>query len=74
MSNKIDFPKKGVYKRVKNRIYFLGDFEDGEEIEFAYSCGKPSSTAIGNAWYKSCNDKYYRCNLINVKEISSKER
>ena len=28
-----NFPLKAKYKRNKNRIYFSGDFEDGEEIE-----------------------------------------
>ena len=26
----IDFPMKAKYKRDKNRLYFVNDFEDGE--------------------------------------------
>ena len=37
-----NFPMKAKYKRNKNRIYFSGDFEDGEEIEFYYMSDKPS--------------------------------
>lgn len=48
----MDFPKKAIYKRKKNRIYFMTNFKDGEIIEFAHTKGKPSSTAMGNAFYK----------------------
>ena len=31
---KEDFPKKAIYRRSKNRIYFMTDFKDGEMVEF----------------------------------------
>jgi hypothetical protein len=65
--SKFKYPQKSKYKRSPNRIYFLGDFQDGEEIEFAYKCEKPSADAIGNVWYKSCKNGYM--NLINIKEL-----
>ena len=37
-----NFPLKAKYKRNKNRIYFSGDFEDGEDIEFYYMSDKPN--------------------------------
>ena len=67
----MDFPQRAIYKRRKERIYFLGDFEDGEEIEFAYTTGRPSATAIGNAFYKSRNPKNYRVNLVNIEELQT---
>lgn len=63
-----EFPVKANYKRNKNRIYFAGDFKDGEEIEFFWNCDKPSACAIGNAFYinKSGTSK-----LVNIKELVS---
>lgn len=65
----MEFPQKAIYQRRENRIYFLGDFEDGEEIEFAYTTGSPYANSIGNAFYRSCNPKYYRVNLVNIKDL-----
>lgn len=36
-----------------NRIYTIMDFEDGEEIEFAYYPSVPSSKARGNEFWRS---------------------
>jgi hypothetical protein len=63
---KHDYPLKARYKRFDNRIYFVGDFEDNEEIEFAYMCEKPNACAIGNVWYKG---KAGIPKLINIKEL-----
>lgn len=63
----MEFPKKAKYKRDENRIYFMDDFKDGEEIKFAYKCDKPSANAIGNAWYRSCESG--NVNLINIKDL-----
>ena len=60
------FPNKGIYKRNPNRIYFSGDFQDGEEVYFKWTTGKPSSTAKGYAFYKNINGE---SNLINIKEL-----
>ena len=60
------FPLKAKYKRDKNRIYFSDDFADSEEIEFFCNCEKPSSNAIGNAWYI---DKSGISKLINIKDL-----
>ena len=64
----MEFPKRARYKRRKDRIYFLGDFEDGEEIEFAYFPDKPSAKAVGNAFYSGLNEKW-RVNLVNIKDL-----
>jgi hypothetical protein len=69
MEGIMEFPKKAKYKRNENRIYFYGDFEDGEEIEFAYRCDKPNASAIGNVWYKSCGDKW-KMNLVNIRDLN----
>jgi hypothetical protein len=61
-----EFPLKAHYKRFNNRIYFVNDFKDGEEIEFFWSTEKPSACAIGNAFYKN---KKGNSNLINFKEL-----
>lgn len=65
----MDFPQKAIYKRRKDRMYFLGDFKDGEEIEFSHTTGRPSATAMGNAFYRSSNTKDYRVNLVNIKDL-----
>jgi hypothetical protein len=36
-----------------NRIYTIMDFEDGEEIEFAYYPDKPSAVAKGYGHWRS---------------------
>ena len=64
----IRFPYKAKYKRDSNRIYFAGDFRDGEEVTFWWNCGKPSACAIGNAFY--INNKGNQ-QLINIKELES---
>lgn len=64
------FPKKAKYKRFKNRIYFLGDFEDGEIIEFAHFCEKPSADAIGNVFYRSEKEQWKK-HLVNIEELEA---
>ena len=61
-----NFPKKARYIRDKNRIYFSGDFDDNESIEFAWACDKPSSNALGYSYYYSSNKGY---KLVSIKEI-----
>lgn len=63
-----DFPMKAKYIRSSNRIYFSGDFKDGEEIEFAWNCDKPSANALGNAFYSG---KHSNPRLININEIEA---
>lgn len=61
----IDFPMKAKYKRDKNRLYFVNDFEDGEEIEFYYLTNKPNASSKGYAWYRSVNNPS-KTMLINI--------
>lgn len=61
-----DFPLKAKFKRFDNRIYSSIDWKDGEEIEFAYGCNKPSACAIGNVFYKGKDGIPF---LINIKEL-----
>jgi hypothetical protein len=61
-----DMPLKAKYKRINNRIYFNGDFKDGEEIEFFWCSDKPNTCALGNAFYKNKNGT---SNLINISEL-----
>lgn len=63
-----NFPAKAKYKRSKNRIYFLGDFQDGEEIDFFWACDKPNACAKGYAFYMG---KDATSNLIHISEIES---
>ena len=44
------------FVRKPGRIYTIMDFEDGEEIEFAYHSPVPSSKAKGYAFYRSKKD------------------
>ena len=44
------------FVRKPSRIYTIMDFEDGEEIEFAYYPSIPSSKAKGYAFYRSKKD------------------
>lgn len=44
------------FVRKPSRIYTIMDFEDGEEIEFAYYPFVPSSKAKGYAFYRSKKD------------------
>lgn len=60
-----NFPTKAKYKRSKNRIYFSGDFDDGEEIEFYYMTDKPSSNAKGYAYYRSIKNPS-KTMLVNI--------
>ena len=55
------------YVRDPNRIYTIMDFEEGEEIEFAYKTGRPSSDAKGYACYRSKEDG--RVRLMTREEI-----
>lgn len=41
------------FTRKPNRIYTIMDFEDGEEIEFAYYSFVPSSKAKGYEFWRS---------------------
>lgn len=63
-----EFPMKAKYKRTPSRIYFAGDFEDGEEVEFWWMCDKPSSMAKGYAYYSTAN-KPWKSKLIHINEL-----
>ena len=63
----INFPKRARYKRSPDRIYFSGDFADGEIVTFSNFSGNSVSTSDGNAWYFGCDCKHGR--LININEI-----
>lgn len=72
MYNKEDFPKRAIYRVPKNRIPFLTDFEDGEEIEFYRFISRPNAWKEGLAQYKSVNGKF-NYNLINIKDLEKIE-
>jgi len=61
-------PKEGIYRRNPNRIYFLGDFKDGEHISFYWGCEQPSAIAHGNVFYTGQEGL---SQLINLKEIDA---
>jgi len=50
-----DFPKHALYVRHDNRIYFIGDPEDGDKLEYHGRCEKSQSNAYGYRWYLSKN-------------------
>ena len=60
------FPMNARFKRKDNRIYFVGDFEDGEEITFDTMCSKPSACGYGNAWHKGTTGT---AKLIHITEV-----
>ena len=47
----INMPLRARYVRYPNRIYFATDPEQGEMMSFFCSAEKPSSCAMGLAWY-----------------------
>ena len=53
----VEFPLKAKYKRHKNRIYFVTDFGDGEEIEYDGKVEKPSANAQGYRYYINSRGK-----------------
>ena len=55
------------FVRDPNVIYTIMDFEDGEEIEFAYTPSVPISKAKGYAFYKSKKDG--RLNILTPDEV-----
>lgn len=61
-----DMPLKAKYKRNPNRIYFSGNFQDNEEIEFFWDVEKPSSCALGYAFYMG---KDGGTQLVNIQEL-----
>ncbi len=67
---KEDFPKRAIYRKPENRIPFLTDFEDGEEVEFYYFANRPAAISEGLAFYKSSKlDKNWKYNLVNIREL-----
>ena len=60
------------FVRDPNRIYTVMDFEEGEEIEFAYKAGHPSSNAKGYAFYRSKEDG--RTMLLTPEDVARCER
>lgn len=67
---KEDFPKKAIYRKPKNRIPFLTDFEDGEEVQFMCFHSRPASLSEGYAYYESTNGDY-KHNLVNIKKLEA---
>lgn len=61
-----NFPVKAIYHKPENVIPFITDFKDGEEITFWWNCEKPSSCALGYAYY---SNKQGQKNLVNIKNI-----
>ena len=55
------------FVRKPNRFYTIMDFEDGEEIEFAYYPPRNSAIALGYAFYKSKRDG--RTMLLSPDEV-----
>lgn len=56
------------FVRNPNRIYTIMDFEDGEEIEFAYYPDKPSTVAKGYEHWRSKADG--RTRLLAQEDIA----
>ena len=56
------------FVRTPNRIYTIMDFEDGEEIEFAYHSFVPSIKAKGYAFY--CSKKDGRTMLLTPDDVA----
>lgn len=65
---KEDFPIKAIYRKPSNRIAFITDFKNGEEIEFYRFVCRPNAWKEGVAEYRSVNNKT-KYNLINIKEL-----
>ena len=61
------FPKVAFFKRNKNRVYLISDFEDGERVDFNCKCQSNASTVKGYAWYSSFVSKEDR--LTNLDEL-----
>ena len=61
-----DFPLKAKYVRHKNRLYFITDCEDGEELTYYGRVDKPSSNAMGYRYYK---DSKGQIRLIHINDI-----
>ena len=55
------------YVRDPNKIHTIMDFEEGEEIEFAYLPDKPSSVACGYEHWRSKVDG--RTRLLTQEDI-----
>lgn len=68
---KEDFPKNAIYRKPANRIPFVTDFEDGEEVEFLSFLDRPNAWKDGYVKYKS---KYGepKCNLINIRDLEDR--
>ena len=56
------------FVRKPNRIYTIMDFEDGEEIAFAYHPSVQSSKAKGYAFY--CSKKDGRTMLLTTDDVA----
>lgn len=61
----INMPLRGRYVRYPNRVYFATDPEHGEIMSFFCNAEKPSSCAMGLAWY--CGGK--GLHLVCVDEL-----
>ena len=61
-----EFPLKAKYVRHENRIYFITDCEDGEELTYVGKCEKPIANANG---YREYKDSRGRVRLIHINEI-----
>ena len=61
------FPEVAVYRRKKNRVYFISDFEDGEVIQFFSFTDRRSSTDEGYAFYIGGTLP----RIVNIKELEA---
>lgn len=57
------------FKRKPNRIYTALDFEDKEEIEFAYFPEHPNSKAKGYAFYKNSKGETRLCEQDEIEKV-----
>lgn len=67
---KEDFPQRAIYKKPSDRIAFITDFEDGEEVEFYRFICRPNAWKEGLAEYQSVNG-HWKYNLINIKDLKN---
>ncbi len=59
------FPKYAIY----NGDNLLSRFKKGDLLEFVHHCEKPSSKALGNAWYKVKGERNWGSELVNTNNI-----
>lgn len=63
---KVEFPLKAKYVRHENRIYFITDWQDGEELTYYGKADKPNSNAKGYRFYR---DSKGNIKLVHYNDI-----